>query len=134
MAVLPKFWGHPLPGECPPIDAEDAFDGVVLRLVKTDPPTADDFKFGKASGIKTPKDCDECRWCACSVWDGSVKREVLTGVAKFPKLRNNKFIAHIKIDGESGKVMPHAPNQKHYSLWMYDTFDPLQAVVKIEPL
>jgi len=134
VTILPKFWDDPLPGECPPIDAEDAFDGVVLRLVKTDPPTADDFKFGKATGKKKPNGWDECRWCACSVWEGSTKREVLTGVAKFPKLRDNKFIAHIKIDGGSGKIMPHAPSSTHLSLWMYDDFDPLQAVVKIEPL
>ncbi len=57
-------------------------------------------------------------------------------MTKLPNLRDKTFIAHIKVTENAGKVKPHdqSSNDKHVSVWLYKTFNPTAAVVKVEAL
>jgi hypothetical protein len=131
-AAVKQYREKPLPAACPPNDASDASNSVVLRLVTSNPPATDDFRSCQAEGKKKPHKCDDCTWCACSVWLSSTKREVITGLTKLANHRNKKFIAHVQINSASGKTKPHDGDGNHIRFWMYESFDPVSATVKIE--
>lgn len=133
-AGIKRYKDNPLPMECPPPDAQDAFAGVVLRLVTTNPPTADDFRSGRSEGKKKPQKCDDCTWCACSVWLSSTKKEVVTGLTKLANHKNKKFIAYLDINPATGKTKPHEGDGNHIRLWMYENFDPAKNISKVEPI
>jgi hypothetical protein len=128
------YKGHPLPADCPPVDASDAGDGIVLRLVVTDPPTASDFLSGHVEGKTQPKKCDDCRWRACSVWDAGTPYEVLSGLAKLPNLRDKKFIARVKVSKQCGRLKPFDSDPRHMSFWMRQSFLPEKAIDRVDPL
>jgi hypothetical protein len=131
-AAVREYREKPLPAACPPSDASDAPKGTVLRLVANSPPVQDDFRSGRAEGKKKPKRCDDCTWCACSVWLSSTKKEVIAGLTKLANHRNKKYIAHVQIDAKSGKTKPHDGDGNHVRFWMYETFDPVAATVNVE--
>ena len=127
---LPKYKEHPLPADCPPLDGQPVGDCVVLRLVETNPPTADDFRSSKAECGQCPPGKDICRWHSCSVWVPEVKLERIAGLRKFPKLRSKKFVAHVNVPANSGRIKPHDGDPQHLSFWMYETFFP-EASIKM---
>jgi hypothetical protein len=45
-----------------------------------------------------------------------------------------KFIAHIKADAACGHIKPHKTDREHISFWMYDNYDAVASIGKIEPL
>jgi hypothetical protein len=78
------YKGHPLPDDCPPVDATGPPEGIFLRLVRSKNITADDFRSGHAEGKKQPTKCDDCRWRACSVFAETTPTEKLADIAKYP--------------------------------------------------
>lgn len=126
---------NPMPDACPPKDAADAPEGVVLRLVANNPPKIDDFRSCRAEGKKKPQDCDDCTWCACSVWLSSTKKEVIAGLTKLRNHRDKKFIAHVSVNASSGRIKPHEKGDgSHLRFWMYESFDPSASIAKIESI
>ena len=130
------FKGGPLPDNCPPKDAiKPPKDAIFLRLVPANPATLDHFKSSKAEGNRRqPRDCDDCRWAACSVWIATTPRGKLSDLAKLRNLSHMKFIAFIKVDESSGYIKPHEKEPKHLSFWMFEAFEVAKAIVKVEPL
>ena len=50
---------------------------------------------------------------------------------KLKKLKSYPFVAKLKIAASSGHVLEKS---KHIDFWMFDTFDPLAAVVQVQEL
>jgi len=129
-----KYKGHPLPASCPPQGASITSNSTYLRLVPASKVTADDFKSGDALGRKKPSHVDECTWKACSVFVDTTPRHKLADLTKLPNLNHMKFVAHLSVDKSAGMVKPHARDPEHISFWMYASYEPEKAVIKIEPL
>jgi hypothetical protein len=97
------YKGNPLPEGCPPSDSVTVPAGYLLRLVSTNPCTADDFRSGHAEGKNQPRKCDLCTWLSCSVWTADTPLEDLAGLAKLRTLSHMKFVARFKVTGLEGK-------------------------------
>lgn len=128
------YRGGPLPEDCPPIDSEDVAAGYLLRLVSSNPSTAQDFRSGHAEGKNQPKTCDICRWMSCSVWTADTPHENLAGLAKLKTLSHMKFVARFKVTGSEGKIKPHEKDPRHLSFWIRESFAPENAVEEYKPL
>jgi hypothetical protein len=128
-----RFREHPLPPSCPPADAT-LIEAKVLRLVASQTPTAEHFRSCRAEGKPKPKKCDDCLWTACSVWRENTPREKLQDLAKLPNHSDKKFVATVKITKASGYTKPHTKDANHLSFWMYEEFDIMGAIEKVESL
>ena len=107
---FPDTW----PANCPPADADDA-QGDVFRLVKHNPPLADDT----ASHMETGKlpTAPACLRCGLSVFremrDAVHQRQLL------PKL--GRFIAQAELVAEHGKTeLTKGTQPTHTTWWAYE--------------
>lgn len=115
-----------LPDQCPPADAVENEIGQAYRIVFGDPATVEHFKSHAALGKKPPSDMDECRFASCSLFT-SLDR--VKSVAQLPKLRaQGPILAEVTIAHGSGRWIAHGD---HIDFWMYDTFDPIAAIVSM---
>jgi hypothetical protein len=127
---MPKMaFREALPANCPPGDAHDGPCEIAYRLVLTDPPDADAFASAAAKLEPIPEGVSPCRWASCSLF--SDLETVIKKRNTFKKLRKYMFAAQVNIPGASGKMVQ---DSKHIDFWMYDTFDPLTAVVVVKGL
>lgn len=107
---FPETW----PADCPPADAIDT-DGEVFRLVKHDPPQAEDTASHRETG-KLPR-APACLRCGLSVFrelrDAVHQRQLL------PKLGN--LIARAALLAEHGKTkMTRGTQPSHTTWWAYE--------------
>lgn len=120
-----------LPDGCPPPDAEDIHDVVFYRLVKSHPPTEEDFTSLKAQNQTKNHKSHECEACALSVF------VELSGAVELLKLptQKGKQIAKLKLGSNTGKHKRTFNRPHHHSWWIYNSFDPLACceAVQIEP-
>ena len=121
-----------LPANCPPHDAAPLPAQTALRLVPADPACPADFDSHAAAGRQCPKSWAPCEWASCSMFIANVRREVLTDLRKFPNLRHMTQIAHVSVGPSAGVAKIKASG--HIDLWMYATFDPVAAIIDMEPL
>lgn len=110
MAHFPANW----PENCPPLDAEDA-RGTVYRLVKSDPPIADDFRSHAELG-KMPK-APPCLRHGLSTFrrheEASHQRDL------FPALGDKIAMAELK--PEHGKTkLTQGKQPTHTTWWPYE--------------
>jgi hypothetical protein len=110
MAHFPANW----PENCPPLDAEDA-RGTVYRLVKSDPPIADDFRSHAELG-KMPK-APPCLRHGLSTFrryeDANHQRDLL------PYLGDKIAMAELK--PEHGKTkLTQGRQPTHTTWWPYE--------------
>ena len=110
---FPQGW----PDQCPPNDAVDA-DGIVFRIVKTDPITAADMASHHETGklLKAPP----CLRCGLSVFrelqDAFHQRQL------FPKL--GKLIAKAALQAAHGKTkLTEGRQPTHTTWWPYEGVD-----------
>jgi len=120
------YW-EPLPEQCPPAEAEDIAIDIAYRVVFTNPPKQEQFASLKALGRDMPPGTDECRFASCSLWSCPTQVRKIAGL---PKVRiQNPLIAELQIAQGSGTSIT---KNKHIDFWIYDSFDPTLAVVKVE--
>ena len=108
-------WPDYFPDDCPPQDSEPA-SGEVYRLVKSNPPTEDDFE--DYVNLYPERDFREreCRACGLSVFrdveDASNLRD------RVPAMRGH-LVARGKLNSELGR-MKHTPGrrQSHFTWWV----------------
>lgn len=120
-----------LPAECPPSTASELGFEEVFRAVRTNPPSAVDFKSQAALGRpKRDPSASDCQHASCSLFTCRMTlRNIFT---KMPKPRRTfNYIATLKIPSYAGLSQV---NDKHVDLWIYNGFDPLSAVTKVEQL
>lgn len=134
VAAAPAFREAPLPDACPPPDAAQPTSRLLVRLVRTDPPTAEDFRSCHLEG-KTPsrKDHDPCAWQGCSFFAEETPREKIDGIAKYKNHADKKFLAFIRIDEQSG-VIKIGPDGHHTTVWLYAAFVPENSAEKVVQL
>jgi hypothetical protein len=101
------------------------------RVVKSDPPTEEDFRSHKARGIPLRRDTPELRrsWEGVSVYDAEEKAR--EAIARFPRI--GQFIAEVRI-AEGGPVTfeQTTDDPHHYDLWG-EPGDMLTAVIRVLP-
>lgn len=127
-------WRDVLPASCPPLDAQEPDDKVVLRLIPEEAASPSDMQSGATSGRHKPRNCDDCTWCACSVWEEETKREKLADLAKLPNLSDMKYIARVRLKRESGVFKPHEKDPNHLKFWVARSFSMVSSVEGVEPI
>lgn len=114
------------PPNCPPSEAEPA-GGIVYRIVKSDPPGADDFLNHYETG-KLPK-ADACMRCGLSVFrakdDGIHQRNL------YPKL--GEYLAEGELKPTDGQTrLTKGARPTHTTRWVCEGIDPAKPFVKVE--
>ncbi len=122
--VFPPGW----PENCPP-RAAAAPSSAYYRVVKTNPPSPDDFKSYSESGT-VRKGGDLCKRCGLSIfdnWEGANAARL-----NFPAL--GEHIACGNLNAVHGKIMQTGANPHHCTWWPYDGLDRLSLFeVILEP-
>lgn len=118
-----------LPNGCPPSDATDRECSEAYRLVPSVTPVATDFASNAAKNEKPPPKCDLCKWASCSLYqDMEILRKKRD---TFKNLRKFEYVAKLKIKVCSGFTLVA---NGHIDFWMFDTFDPISAIVHVKGL
>lgn len=129
----PSVFAEDLPDGCPPADAYRPSSTIrVIRMVAGAPVPSDAFLSHSMLGLTRPKSVSECDWSSCSVHlerenSGSVNQ--VKQMQKLPKIRGKKHAAILEIDGQTGYLLNNAGAHCHF--WMFGTFDPFAAIVKV---
>ncbi len=116
--VFPK--GFPL--GCPPEDAASA-DGVVYRIIKTNPLSPSDFLSAQEMGKPVPAN-RKCEGAGLSVFRD--KRDAVLCRDKYPRL--GERIAEGVLTNEHGKLKPSPRGRNSHTTWW-----PYEGVVRYEP-
>ncbi len=118
----PPTWAWPsfYPDLCPPAEATPA-EGTVLRLVRNDPPRADDFRPWSVENGRVARS-KPCQSCAVSVFDQI--DDVRRMQRRVPSQRV-KPVAEGELHPEMGvtKLSPRR-YRSHRSWWIPDGLDP----------
>jgi hypothetical protein len=121
------FWEE-LPDQCPPAKAADIEISDAYRCVTSDSPTKDDFLSQAARKRPLNPLADPCKHSSCSLFTCADKAKNIA--YRLPKPREGgPFVAHLTIESGAGVSLE---KNKHVDFWMYDTFDPVAAIKKIE--
>ena len=113
---------EPLPDGCPPDTAEDIVQPRdVFRLVRTDPPTEEDFKSQRAEKPgHTFLGINECQARGLSV---HAERRDSEKALKLPKLRG-RLICRLRLGLGSGKIQ-QTGRPSHHTWWPLADYDVL---------
>lgn len=111
----------PLPEGCPPDAAEEiSTSRAGFRLVRSDPPTLDDFRSQrqekpdrKFSGVT------ECQTCGLSVF--AEKRDAEAKALKLPHLKTRK-LCRVTLPAGAGRIQPTF-QPSHHTWWPLAAFD-----------
>jgi hypothetical protein len=119
-----------LPDNCPPIQAHERECPHAFRFVATKTPVAGDFDSYAAKQVPLPEGLNvcPCRWASCSLYPDLAtvyKKRKIKSLKKYP------FVAELTIAANIGRLVE---DLSHIDFWMYDTFDPLTAIVVIKDL
>lgn len=108
---MTQVFDQPLPQSCPPVSATARHQSA-YRVVKNDPPSADDFRTHAQLG--TAKSADQCRRSSLSIYETfrqAAHRRSLT-----PSL--GVHIAHLSLTPMHGVISP--PDKSgHMEWWAY---------------
>jgi hypothetical protein len=110
---------EPLPEGCPPEAADEiAASREVFRLVRSNPPTVDDFKSQRAEKPEAVFQVSECQACGLSVF---TERRDSERALKLPKLRG-RLICHLELEAGAGRIQ-QTGRPSHHTWWPLATFD-----------
>ena len=111
---------EPLPEACPPAGADEIIaPREVFRLVRTSPPTLDDFRSQRAEKPNhTFNNVSECQVRGLSVYEKKTDCEKLL---KFPHLRNRK-LCRVRLDAGAGMIQ-QTFQPSHHTWWPLAAFD-----------
>jgi len=114
---------EPLPEGCPPEDAEEiSSERFVYRLVRTLPPTADDFFSQRARRPDANFQLPECRARGLSVHDSLAASENLRKLRHMARLTP----CRVRLDSGAGRIL-QTGQPDHYTWWPLAAFDVLAA-------
>ena len=111
-------WPHFYPKNCPPPEAEPA-SGKVYRLVRNNPPQAEDFRTLFEENPKRFKNRADVRNCGLSVHTELQDSEQLKKAMRMvPRFKNNQ-IAEGELNPTLG-LIKHTPSEyeSHHSWWV----------------
>ncbi|RWJ96997.1 hypothetical protein [Mesorhizobium sp.] len=126
---LMGYW-EDLPQQCPPATAADVAINEAYRLVGANPPEKEHFASYAKRGRPVPPTVDPCSWASCSFFTSI---EHIRNMPSLPKIRDNgsSFVAKLSVPVGAGMSRKKG---KHIDFWMFDTFDPVSATIKVEPI
>ena len=132
-------WPDDFPAGCPPLNSVAA-NGTFYRIVKSDPPTREDFvstyvgNQTRAERLIAQGKNNHCELLGLSVY--GEMGDAIQGAIRYPEVGN--FIAAIDASPESGKSMPTPRGvNSHHTWWVTRDFDPTtisQVVHELESL
>lgn len=110
-----------LPAGCPPDVAEEiATTRVVFRLVRTDPPTPDDFLSQRQEKPdRLFPGVTECQACGLSVF--ADRRDAVAKALKLPRLKNHKLCRVTLLTGAGRIQQTFQPS--HHTWWPLAAFN-----------
>lgn len=109
-----------LPDGCPPDSAEEISEPwEVFRLVRTRPPTDDDFRSQRAE--KPTRDFPGVTECVARGLSVHTKREDSERASKLPSLRR-RFLCRLKLEAGAGCVL-QTRRPSHHTWWPLADFD-----------
>jgi hypothetical protein len=117
-----------LPAGCPPASAHEGECSAAYRFVSSATPDAQAFASHAALQKTRPPMIDSCRWASCSMY---TDMDTIQKKRKFKNLKQYTHIALLKIGAGSGKLIEEG---SHIDFWMFDTFNPIGAIVSVKDL
>ena len=112
---------EPLPDECPPDEAEEIdAPRVVYRLVRSNPPTDDDFRSQLAERPdRIFRNITECQARGLSV------RTDLASAVKLMGLRTmrGRMLYQVRLDNGAGRIMQTGEDPDHTTWWPLADYD-----------
>ena len=118
------MWFEELPAQCPPADATTA-PGMYYRLVKTEPPTCEDFWSQRKHCPDQLFHATECIARAVSLF---TTREAAEQIKKLPLHKSKKIVA-IRITELAGVLKHTGQNKDHRSWWRMDSYNPVEHLI-----
>lgn len=110
---------EPLPEGCPPEDAEEiTAERVVYRLVRTNPPAADDFRSHRAEQPVAHFRVPECIARGVSV---HTERSDSEALLKLPQFRG-RLVCLVNLEAGAG-CMKQTSTPSHHTWWPLAAFD-----------
>lgn len=109
-------WPNHFPEGCPPDDADDAH-GTVVRLVRGNPPTPEDFQSQYEGNPRRSWGDDRCRACGLSVFQDPEDARAIS--RRIPAFRN-RHIATADLEPAMGRLK-HTPSKHeptHHTWWL----------------
>ncbi len=112
---------EPLPTECPPDDAEEICEAKdVFRLVRTDPPSPDDFRSKRAENpAQVFPGVTECQARGLSVF--TEREDAVRKVLKLPKFRGWR-VCRVSLKAGAG-TMQQTFQPSHHTWWPLAAFE-----------
>ena len=103
-----------LPKGCPPDDAiEIAAIREVFRLVRTDPPSDDDFRSQRAEKPNVRFGVDECRARGVSVYS---EKDACAKQTKLPYLRG-RIVCRVHLENGASRIQRWGAEAAHHTWW-----------------
>lgn len=130
-SINAEYW-EDLPPGCPPAEAVPPAASQMIRLAKTDTPAPDCFVSHAAKGLPIRGGASPCAHASCSLFYHDREHEQINAMRRLPRFKNFTHAFLVEIDDNSG--MGLAGHGKHLDLWMFKSFDPVAAVVSVEPM
>jgi hypothetical protein len=119
---MPMSYREPLPEGCPPDAAEEiGAPREVFRLVRTKPPTLDDFRSQRAANPKAVFRVSECQARGLSVF---ADRRDSERALKLPMLRG-RLICRLRLEVGAGRIQ-QTGRPSHHTWWPLAAFDILE--------
>jgi hypothetical protein len=110
---------EPLPEGCPPDTADEiAAPRDVFRLVRSNPPTVDDFKSQRAEKPRAVFQVSECQARGLSVF---AERRDSERALKLPTLRG-RLICSLRLGPGAGRIQ-QTGRTSHHTWWPLAAFD-----------
>ena len=110
---------EPLPEGCPPDTAEEiAAPREVFRLVRSSPPTVDDFRSQRAEKPDAAFQVTECQARGLSVF---AERRDSEKALKLPTLRG-RLICRLRLETGAGRIQ-QIGRPSHHTWWPLAAFD-----------
>jgi hypothetical protein len=120
---------EPLPDGCPPEDSDIVLtERVVFRIVKTNPPTEDDFRSQRAERPRAEFFADECVARGLSVHTDEVDSLELL---KLPRLRG-RMICQVTLLSGAGRIK-QTGRPSHHTWWPLAAYDILSYCAAVQP-
>lgn len=113
------IYREPLPEDCPPTEAEEVVaTRVVFRLVRSNPPTADDFRSQRAERPNAVFNVNECQTRGLSVY---ANRSDCDQTLKLPRFRKH-HVCKVVLDKGAGHIQ-QTGQLSHHTWWPLAAFD-----------
>lgn len=112
---------EPLPEGCPTVEAEEiTASRIVFRIVRSDPPTGDDFRSQRANSRNNQFNVSECQARGLSVFS---EFQQAAKQLKRPTLRG-AMVGRVALENGAGYIL-QTGQKAHYTWWPFADFDVL---------